>query len=280
LAGHYYETTTTGDAAQQGKKKKGKQNITRTRAWIDGPKAKIEFLDGDEAGFMKKGTYLITTDGGETLYLVNPKDKTYSEFDLEAMFAMVGNVMNSMGSMMQLEFSDFKNEKLLEQAGEPILGRSTTHYRYDTGYTMNMSIMGMNRQNRTEMIQDMWCTDDLAAKGFYVWLRPDKFRTGNEEFDKLIKNEMGKVKGFPLKTTTATKMTGKKGKEMTMVSTMEVTALREEAVPSSIYVIPEDFTETSMMADMPEGYGQQGQQQPDQEDQKGGLSGLFKKGDG
>ena len=133
------------------------------------------------------------------------------------------------------------------------------------------------------MIQDMWCTDDLDAKGFYVWLRPDKFRTGNEEFDKLIKSEMGKVKGFPLKTTTATKMIGKKGKEMTMASTMEVTALREEAVPSSIYVIPEDYTETPMMANMPEGYegfGQQGQQPPSDDDQTGGLSGLFKKDDG
>ncbi len=255
-AGHYYETTTTADDAQS-----GNQNISRTRAWIDGPTAKIEFLDGDESGFMKKGNYLVTTDGGETLYLVDPKEKTYSVFDLEAMLAVAGNMMNAMGGMVQLEFTDFKNEQLLEEAGESILGLSTTHYRYDTGYTMSMSVMGMNRQNRTEMLQDMWCTDELEGKGFYVWLRPDKFRTGNAEFDKLIKNEMGRIKGFPLKITTVTKTSGQQGTEMTMNSTMEVTALREETIPASLYVIPEDYEETPMMSGMPPGYEGYGQEQ-------------------
>ena len=282
VAGHYYETTTTNDRAQQGKKKKGKQNVSRTRAWIDGPNAKVEFIDGEDNGIMAKGTYLVTTDGGENLYLVNPKEKTYGVFDLEAMLALAGNMMNAMGGMMQLEFTDFKNEKLLEEDGDSILGYSTTHYQYDTGYTMSMSVMGMNRENRTEMIQDMWCTDDLDAKGFYVWLRPDKFRTGNAEFDKLIKTEMGRVKGFPLKTTTITKMVGKKGKETTMSSTMEVTALREEAIPSSLYVIPEDYEETQMMTGMPPGYEGYGQGQPPQgeDDEQGSSSGLSKKGDG
>jgi hypothetical protein len=253
VAGHYYETTTTADDYQSGEEN-GTQSVSRTRAWIDGPKAKIEFLDGDESGFLKKGSYLVTTDGGETLYLVNPQDKTYSVFDLEAMLAMAGNMMNAMGGMVQLEFSDFKNEKLLEQSGESILGLPTTHYRYDTGYTMSISVMGMNRDNRTEMLQDMWCTEEIDSKGFYVWLRPDKFRTGNSEFDKLIKNEMGKVKGFPLKTTTTSKVVGMAGEEMTMTSTMEVTALREETVPNSLYVIPDDYEETQMMAGMPPGY--------------------------
>ena len=96
--------------------------------------------------------------------------------------------------------------------------------------------------------------------------------------------EMGKVQGFPLKTTTVTKMVGKKGKEMNMTSTMEVTALREEAIPNSTYVIPSDYEEQPMIAGMPpgyEGYAQQGQQpNGDDQDKEGGLSGLFQKDDG
>ena len=46
FAGHYYETTTTEEQVQPGKKK-GKQQVTRTRAWIEGPNAKVEFLDGE-----------------------------------------------------------------------------------------------------------------------------------------------------------------------------------------------------------------------------------------
>ena len=116
-AGHYYESVTNTQMEQAKKKKNKEGESTRIRAWIDGPKAKVEFLDGMQGGFMGKGTYLLTEDAGETLYLVDPKEKTYSEWDLDALFSMVGNIMGSMGGFMNLEFSDFKNEKLREEPG-------------------------------------------------------------------------------------------------------------------------------------------------------------------
>ena len=281
VADHYYETTTTSDMGQQATTE-GSQDVTRTRGWVDGPKAKIEFLDGEAGGFMQKGTYLITQDGGETIYFVNPEEQTYSVFDLEAMLAMAGNMMTAMGGMVELEFTDFKNDQLLKQAGESILGYPTTHYRYDTAYTMRMSVMGMTRENRTETMQDMWCTDELDSRGFYVWLRPDKFRTGNKEFDQLIKSEMAKIQGFPLKTTTTTKMIAAGAPETTVVSTMEVTTLEERTVPDSTYEVPEGYSETPMMMGMPGGYQDymQGQGQPGEDDPLAGLSDLLNRGDG
>ena len=210
-AGYYYESITTDQ--MEGKKK---ANLTKVRAWVEGDNSRVEFSSGEEKGWFSDGNYLVTTDGGETVYLVNPKEETYAVFDLEAMLATMGQVMNmmeQMGGMMKMEFSDVGSEKLLEESGGEVMGHSTTHYRYKSRYTLDMNMMGMKRQTKTEMLQDIWLTDDLDARGFGVWLRPDRrMKTGNEELDELLNNEMAKIEGFPLKMVNEMTTTNKKGK--------------------------------------------------------------------
>ena len=88
-AGTHYtaETTTTGPDAEQ---------ATSVEAWVDGAAAKIVFHESGTP-VLEKGNYIVTTDGGKTLYLVNPEEKAYAEWDLEAMLQMVGSVMQAMG---------------------------------------------------------------------------------------------------------------------------------------------------------------------------------------
>ena len=275
-AGHYYEAITTSDTDQ-----KKKQDVMKVRAWVEDSNAKVEFLTGEKKGFFAAGSYLVTTDGGETVYLVNPSEETYGSFDMEAMLATMGQVMDMMsqtGGMMKMEFTDVSSEMLSEEAGGSVLGQDTTHYRWKTGYTMRMKIMGFKQETRTDMIQDIWSTDSLDAKGFGVWLRPDRsMRTGNEELDKLISSQATTVRGFPLKTVNVSTMTGKKGKSTQMTSTTEVTVLREESVPGSTFTWPDTYTEVEIIPEMPEGYGQQGDAQ-DEGGKKKGLKGLFKPG--
>jgi len=254
-AGHYYEATTTSDTGQ-----KKKQDVMKVRAWVEDSNAKVEFLTGEKNGIFAPGSYLVTTDGGETVYLVNPKEETYGAFDLEAMMATMGQVMNMMsqtGGMMKMEFADVSSEMLSEEAGGKVLGYDTTHYRWRTGYTLRMKMMGFKQENRTDSIQDIWSTDSLDAEGFGVWLRPDRaLRTGNEEFDKLISSQASTVRGFPLKMVNVSTMTGKKGKSRQMTSTTEVTELREESVPATTFTWPDTYTEVEIIPEMPEGYDQ------------------------
>jgi hypothetical protein len=254
-AGHYYEAITTSDTGQ-----KKKQDVMQVRAWVEDSNAKVEFLTGEKNGFFAAGSYLVTTDGGDTVYLVNPEEETYGSFDMEAMMATMGQVMNMMsqtGGMMKMEFDDVSSEMLSEEAGGKVLGYDTTHYRWKTGYTMRMKMMGFKQESRTDTIQDIWSTDSLDARGFGVWLRPDRaMRTGNEEFDKLISSQATTVRGFPLKTVNVSTVTSKKGKSTQMTSTTEVTVLREESVPGSTFTWPDNYTEVEIIPEMPEGYDQ------------------------
>jgi len=278
-SGYYYEATTANVA-----EKKKHSDDMKVLAWVDGDKAKIQFVSQEKKGVFADGSYLVTKDGGENVYLVDPRERTYARFDMEEMMAAVGQVMNTMeqlGGMMKMEFSDIYSEKLLEEPGGTILGRSTTRYRYKSGYTMNMKVMGFNQQTTTDSIQDLWITTDLDSRGFGVWLRPDRnMKTGNDELDKLISQEMGKINGFPLKTVNVSTMTNKKGKSQQLTSITEVKVLREESIAGDIFGWPSDYTETQFMPGMPEGYGdQQAAKDSKKKKKKGVLSGLFDKSD-
>src|SRR5688572_22900868 len=67
--GFYYEATTK-DQLENGKER----SHSLVRGWIDGANAKIEFAD-QKGTMFKPGSYLLSTDAGRTLYLVDPKEK-------------------------------------------------------------------------------------------------------------------------------------------------------------------------------------------------------------
>lgn len=239
-AGIHYraETTTTPE--------RGKAQVMRVEAWVDGAEAKVVFRESDQP-MLSEGGYLLTRDGGKTLFLVDPEEETYMEWDIAGMLGMVGGVMESMQGMMNLELSDVGVEKLAEEPGGELLGYPVTHSRYRTTYTTSIKIMGMGRQSTTETVQDLWTTDAFGDPALGVWLRAEPPATGMEDLDELIAAEMEKVEGFPLKTVSVSTTTGQKGKETTSRSETVVTELSETSVPEGTFEIPAGYTRTEMM---------------------------------
>ena len=243
--GYYYESTTV-DQLENGKERSRSQ----VRGWIDGPAAKVEFAD-QKGTMFKPGSYLLTKDAGRTLYLVDPKEKAYSRWDLEAMLASTFALIESAGPLLDLDFSNASSKKLGEDDGGALLGYPTRHYQWQSAYDMKMSVLGMKRQYHVESVQDFWSTDQLGAEGFKVWLRPDRTRTGNAGLDELLTSEMATVPGFPLKMVTKSTMTTGKGKQQNSTSTMEVTTLRPESVPATTFDLPAGYEERPFLPGMP-----------------------------
>jgi hypothetical protein len=218
-----------------------------TEAWIEGENAKIEFTESANP-VAPAGSYILTRDGGRTVVLVNPEEKTWAEWDLEAMLGAVGAVFQSMGPMLNLTISNVGVEKLGEEAGGAIHGLPTTHYRYRTGYSMQMKVIGIKRTSSVEQVQDVWSTDALDDVALGVWLQKTP-TTGFEDIDRLIEAEMSTVHGVPLKMEQVSTMTGEKGKRSSVTRTsMEVTELeRGVSIPPATFEIPEGYTRTEMM---------------------------------
>ncbi len=260
LAGLHYKARTH----QEGAKANKQQMSMSVEAWVEGENAKIVFEQSGNP-FMKTGTYLLTTDGGETLYLVNPKDRTYSEWDLNAIFELAGNLMQGMGPMFNFRFENPEVETLLEEDGGVIHGFPTTHRRFRTTYTMHMKIMGMKRSQHHESVQDIWSTDDIDHEAFGVWLQREPPTMGDSGLKELIEAEMSKVKGFPLKTIDQTTTTGKKGRQAVTRTITEVLELEQTEVDPRLFKISDEFQRVDMMPTAAAG----------EDEEQQGLGGLF-----
>lgn len=212
------------------------------KGWVQDVYGKFEMASAGDPMF-GPGSYLLTRDGGKTLYLVNPEQKTYSVWDMDRMMDMAGGMMKLTG----MTFSEPKVEKLIDERGPVIAGFSTRHYRFRTSYTMEMSFMGFKRSTQVITDQDVWVSPEVADEAMEAWSRSRTRGTGNPELDKLFKAEMSKVKGFPLKQVSVTTQTDAKGNKTTSTATMEVLSLKKRNLPAALFEIPKDYKEVVLL---------------------------------
>ena len=109
------------------------------------------------------------------------------------MLGAVGAVMNGMGPLLKIQFTDLKSDKVSDEDGGLVAGLPTRHYKFHTTYTMTIKVLGMGNTANVVSDQDVWATTRLTDVGLGVWLRAEPPRTGNAEFDKLIAGQARQV---------------------------------------------------------------------------------------
>src|SRR6185369_10831412 len=209
----------------------------RVQGWVSGNHARMEFLKS-ELPDLQSGTYLISSDGGDTVYLVNPAEKTFTRWDVSGMIQNMANMMRTFRGEMMVRFEEPKVEKLLDEKGPSMQGLPTRHFRYRTSYKASL---GDTETIATVMEEDIWTTSAIQEPGVKAFLdkRPS---TGDEQLDRILTAEMSKVPGFPLKRTTSTQTQTRKQTTVTR-SEMEIVELKNVDTPEMMFSIPKGFTE-------------------------------------
>jgi len=276
-AGIYFEQQVTSEG--QGQSRGMEMNI---KGWAESGKAKIVYEDSNN-GIMQEGDYLLTTDGGKTVYLIRPKDQTYSKWDMAEVFGMLGRMSESSGGMLNIDFKDPHSKMISSGAGEPRLGYSTTHYKWESGYTMDMKVAFMNMSNKMDTVTDAWVTKDIYDPGLFAWLHAMVPTTGDPELDQVLRQDAKVVgDGLVLKMDQTTTTTNKKGKQHTSTTHFLVTKMVQQNVDDSIFAMPTGYTETPLIQGSGNMQGAQGNEQNDnsKEESEGpmkSLKGLFGK---
>lgn len=248
------------------------QANTVTLVQAEGDDARIDFVEAMENPMIGPGGYmLLRGTAPKGLYMVNPEKKTYAKLDPEGLSQALSPMMNAgEGAAIQFKVSDAKIERVLEEPGEPMLGRPTTHYRYRKSFVMTMVMAGVEVPTGHDIVEDLWVTSgvDFGAGGLGKVMTNLGGGAAIGELAKLAELERQKQQGgFPLKSITVdhstprgkgmmAKMMG--GKEQTITTTMEVSDLEEKSLPAALFALPAGYTETQLM--------QPGAQAPDLED--------------
>ncbi len=190
---------------------------------------------------MEQGNYLLTKDAGKKVLMVNPRQKSFSSWDMESMMNLAGSAMK----MMNMKISNQKIEKLLEEDGGQVAGFPTRRYRFRTSYTMEMNFLGIKQSSTTVQEEDVWVTKKLSDPGLNFWLSKRDVQTGNEQLDAMIKAEMSKVEGFPLKRIITTTARDSSGKETVGKMSSEVTEIKSASPSAAVFEVPAGFTDAS-----------------------------------
>lgn len=271
--GHHYvaETMTTGSNMKQ-------PDTVAVEAWVEGANAKVVFTEAGETNpLLGEGKYILTHDGGETLYLVDPEAKTHARFDMNQLVGFVGAFAES--GMLDMTVSNHSIEELDRGDGPDMHGYDTDYYKFRTTYDLEVKVLGIKGADHYVMESETWSVEDLQASGFNSWLQPKE--TGFEAVDTLIQGEVEKIKGFAFKSVVKTTTEGKKKKRATWTtSATEVTEFESVNVDNSIFELDPASQEISLVA--LSAVPPEGEEAPEEEEKGGFMKRLKKlrKGDG
>ncbi len=221
----------------------GPKDHSTLRGFADGPKAKIEFTGGTTGENMPQGSYMLTRDGGTTLYLVNPGEKSYMKINPGQIASSVGQVMDATRGFVNMTFSNPSVERLEDKKGSVIHGLPTRHVKTKTTYTVETVIFGRKSVSNVAREDEMWITTALKDPGLNLWTQQRGMKTGNAEIDKLIELETSKFEGFPLRTVSVTRTSDARGRQETATTTYEITEIKHTSIPADTFEFPADYTD-------------------------------------
>ncbi|HVT44941.1 MAG TPA: DUF4412 domain-containing protein [Thermoanaerobaculia bacterium] len=216
----------------------GKGGALDGTAFVEGSRVRLDFRSGDGMVF-QKGTIVLSDDGGKTMRILDPKNKTYYEFSLEEMVASLGGIVKGMGGLFKMDISNPDVKVADGGDGGTIEGYPTKKYLVDSSYDMNMTVMGMKRAMKISTRSESWTTDKLAGE-LMTFVQHRGLRTGIEDLDKLIAAQGAATKGFLLKQVSTTTTT-QGGKAATSVTTTTVSNIETAPIPASRFEMPAGY---------------------------------------
>jgi len=225
---------------------KGQSNTVVQQVFAQGGNVKIVFESvADENEMFQKGSYWLFKAADESLYLVNPAEKTYSRLPLNAMMQMAGVV----GKLVKIKIKNpvLNNEKL---GTETVLGYPCLHSKQLMEYDMEVKIAIIKSKSHVKIEKEIWSTPKIKALAEMAEsFRFRDFKTGIEDLDKLIEEQVKADAGlgFPLKMITVNTSIDKKGKaKETSRQTMDVLSVGSKSIPASFFEIPAGYEEKQM----------------------------------
>jgi len=217
---------------------KGQGSMSGSAA-IEGQKMRLDLKEGDDVLF-KDGSIMISTDGGESYMVLDPKKKEYYEVNLKQLLSAAGAMLNSMGGMLKITFENHKVNVSGGEDGGAIEGYPTKKYVSDSSYDLVMEIFGKKNVQKVSSHSETWVTSDLDEQ-YMTFVQQKGLKTGWEDLDKMIEKETAAIKGFPLKSIVRSTQTNPKGKTETSTMTMTVTSIKQTDVPDDRFAIPSGY---------------------------------------
>ena len=227
-------------------------NVMAGRGQVDGTNARIDLSEAKNGGpmFGTKGGYILVTEGGAKMYMVDPGDKQYYLFNTDQMMAGLNSTVKMIGGMVKMTMTDPKIDFADLGAGERIQGYATRHVRQRQSMTVSVSVLGRKSSTTSADTTDLWIAPDLKHV-VNPFLRMSSAAAamdfGNPEFRQQMLAVQAKMPaGLALRSVMHGTSTDDKGKVTKTESRMDVTNVQKGPVAAATFAIPSGYKEVEM----------------------------------
>ena len=215
------------------------------KAWVQGRNSRMDIMQSDD-GTIPEGGSLVSNNAGESFFYLNPRNKTYTEWDFSKANEQLGKLGESINKLFKQKVGEVGIEQLEKKSGGEIAGYQTTYYRYRSAYETTAKIFGKSNQSKTIIDDELWFTEAAGDVAMLTWIKRRQPGVGDKESNEKINTRLNALPGLPLRIRTATRFTDKTGHETVYYSTLDVSEMNMEPVSSDTFEIPKDYRKTSM----------------------------------
>lgn len=142
--------TFTVKSADDRKPTRGTVQASGDRARID-----LERERGDS------DSWILVTNGGRTVQLVNPREREYAEMDADRFAGLVGTVMHALDKVMTLDVDDATVDMRRLGAGGTIAGYPTERWALTQEFVVNVGVLGHTSAELHRVVTDYWIAPGL-----------------------------------------------------------------------------------------------------------------------
>ena len=206
---------------------------------VEGRNIRFDVTHGDNLLF-KDTTFVLSNDGGQTLNVFDPAQKTYYTMNLSALSGSASGLFKSLGGVNVSVANPKVSVRDLGDASA-IAGYPTRHSTVDAAYDINIEAMGTKIATHMDMATESWTTDRIGSE-FMNFIQMKNLRTGFDQLDKLIDAQSETLRGrFPLKQVTTLRLQQGSG-DITTTTTSEVTHIEKKDIAASTFAAPNGYT--------------------------------------
>lgn len=204
------------------------------------------------------GAYILVLDNGARMLSVHPSRHEVEEMSAAGFERIVGTSLRAVRPLVRFRVSDpaITTEQL--GAGGTMLGVATDHVRLTEHYTVHITAMGFDGGDETVAVQtDYWVAPALQLGRNPLLALLERAGTAMAQSDaSFVQREdaarASLLRGSPVRTVSRVTTTERDGDTKETVRTTEVTSLRREAQPASLFEVPSGYRvkSASMSFDM------------------------------
>jgi hypothetical protein len=128
---------------------------------VAGDRARIDMKEA--RGAAQSGDYLLVTDNGRTVTIVNPRDREYSVTDAASFERIVATVMQALDlATIDAKLSDAQVSGARLGPGDTIAGHPTERYRLKQEYSVRVGALGFKGDAEYHVVMtDYWVAPSL-----------------------------------------------------------------------------------------------------------------------